>query len=45
MILITFVIRGRIKMRSYWIRMGPKSNESILIRNSKAQRDTGKKPM
>lgn len=42
MILITILIRGRIKMRLYWIRVGPKSNESILVRNSKGKRDTGK---
>ena len=45
MILITIVIRGRIKMRLYWVRVGPKSNESILVRNSKGKRDTGKKPI
>lgn len=25
-------------MRLYWVRVGPKSNESILVRNSKRKR-------
>ena len=34
------IIKVRIKVRSYWVRVVPKSNESILMRD----RHTGKKP-
>ena len=30
-------IKQRIEMRAYWIRVGPKSNESVLVRDRKRQ--------
>ena len=39
------VIKVRIEMRSCWIRVGPKSRESILVRNRKEHTETqGRRP-
>ena len=34
------VIKIRLEMRSYWIRVGPKSNESVLTKDRKRHRVT-----
>lgn len=39
------IVKRRIKMRSYWIKVSPKSNERVPIRIEKDTRDTGKKDM
>lgn len=35
------VIKVRTEMRSYWIRVVPKSNEKLVIRDRKGQREQG----
>lgn len=37
------VLKERIKMRAYWIRVGPESMESVLKRDKKAHRRLRKK--
>lgn len=32
------MIKGRVEMSSYWMRVGPKSEESVLTRNRNTQR-------
>ena len=34
------VIRGRVKMGSYWVKLGPNSNESVLMRQKRMYGDT-----
>ena len=39
------VTKVRMEMRSYWIKVGPISNESVLIRDKNAHTNTEKKVM
>ena len=39
------VFKVRIDMRSYWIQVGPKSNERLLIRDRKGHREEGNMKM
>lgn len=38
---LAYVIKVRTEMRSYWIRVVPKSNEKLFIKDRKGQKEQG----